>query len=197
MRDAEREISLHSLVGVLTYARMRITGEQVRRDVLRQLRILEHLLSVSKLKNATFLLKFERLEMRNVALGRGLLTEGPTRMHLMAWNRQHGAVSASKLQYRVRVCIESIPAHAVSLETASHLFLSPSFVESVDTERTTEDEKACLCVWVWTADPDNIAIEGLFSLEEPIEFTEEQHNDFFTRLGNMELPRCAMARPQC
>lgn len=97
------------------------------------------------------------------------------------------SISASKLQYRVRVCIEGIPAHAENVET-SQLFQAPTFIETADMEKTTEDERACMCVWVWTTDPDSIAIEGLLSLEEPVEFTEEQHNDFFTRLGNMELP---------
>jgi hypothetical protein len=55
---------------------VRLTCEQVRRDVLRQLRVPEHLLFVTKMKEATFLLLFERLELRNAALGRGLLTDG-------------------------------------------------------------------------------------------------------------------------
>src|SRR6185312_13623617 len=112
---------------------------------------------------------------------------GRTRLHLMPWTRQCGAVSASKLLYRVRVCIEGIPAHAASVETASKLFQAPTFVESIDLEISTEDERVCLCVWIWTADPDCIALQGLLSLEEPFEFTDEQHNEFSARSGNMEL----------
>ena len=42
-------------------------------------------------------------------------------------------------------------------------------------------------MWVWAVDPDAIAKEGILMLEEPVELSEEFHNDFFTRLGNMEL----------
>ena len=187
VREAEREVQLHLLVGVRLDARVRLTCEQVRRDVLQQLRIPDHLMNVTKLKDATFLLRFEHPELRNAALGRGLLSAGRTRLHLMPWTRQCGAVSASKLLYRVRVCIEGIPAHAASVETASKLFQAPTFVESIDLEISTEDERACLCVWIWTADPDCIALQGLLSLEEPFEFTDEQHNEFSARSGNMEL----------
>ena len=42
-------------------------------------------------------------------------------------------------------------------------------------------------MWVWAVDPDAIAKEGILMLEESVELSEEFHNDFFTRLGNMEL----------
>jgi len=158
VREAERELSLHSLVGVLLDACVRITCEQVRWDVLRQLRIPDHLLAVSKLREATFLLQFERPELRNAVLGRGMLSTGLTKMHFLPWTRQYPATSASKQHYRVRVCIEGIPAHVASVEVASRLFPASAYVELIDTERETEDEKACLCVWVWIADPDSIAI---------------------------------------
>jgi hypothetical protein len=99
---------------------------------------------------------------------------------------QIGAAT-SKLKYRVRVCIEGIPTHAAQVETIAKLF-PPTFVENIDTETPTENEKARVCAWVWTPDPDGFAKEGVLRLEEPIEFTEEFHNDFFTRVGNMELP---------
>jgi len=61
-------------------------------------------------------------------------------------------------------------------------------MDRVDQELRKEEEAACVCVWVTTSDPDSIAVEGTLKLEEPVGFTEEQHNEFFTRLGNMELP---------
>jgi len=122
-----------------------------------------------------------------MALGRGLLAAGRTQIHVMPWTRQFGA-AASKLKYRVRVCLEGIPSHAAQVETIAKLFPSSAFVEIIDTETPTEKEKACVCVWIWTVDPDGIAKEGVLRLEEPVEFTEEFHNDFYTRLGNMEIP---------
>ena len=108
VREAERELSLHSLVGVLLDARVRITCEQVRRDVLRQLRIPDHLLAVSKLRDATFLLQFERPELRNAALGRGMLSTGLTKLHFLPWTRQYAATSASKLHYRHPLMLSSL-----------------------------------------------------------------------------------------
>ncbi|KAG2535827.1 hypothetical protein PVAP13_9NG134546 [Panicum virgatum] len=122
IRDAERDVSLHALIAVQLDARVRLTCEQVRRDVLRQLHIPEHLMGVTKMKDATFLLRFVQPAQRNAALVRGLLAAGRTRLHLMPWTRQFGATAASKLPYRVRVCIEGIPEHAAHIEVLSKLF---------------------------------------------------------------------------
>lgn len=103
----------------------------------------------------------------------------------MPWTRQFGATE-SKLRYHVRMCIEGVPVHGAQVETISQLLPEGTFVENIDTKMHTEAEKACLCVWIWAVDPDAIAVEGVLKLEEPIEFTGEFHNDFFTRLGNME-----------
>ena len=56
IRDAERDTSLHALIGVELDARVPMTRAQVRRDALRQLRIPEHLMLATKMKDATFLL---------------------------------------------------------------------------------------------------------------------------------------------
>ncbi|KAG2593167.1 hypothetical protein PVAP13_5NG109742 [Panicum virgatum] len=168
-------------------ARVPLDCEMVRRDALQQLRIPEHSGTVSKLREATFLLRFDRPELRNAALRRGPLMAGRTRLHIMPWSRQFGA-SDNKLMYRVRVCIEGVPAHATQEEIVAKLLPPSVFIEKFDYELVTEDEKACMCLWVWAVDPDAIAKEGLLKLEEPVEFSEEHHNDFFTRSGNMELP---------
>ena len=112
---------------------------------------------------------------------------GRTRLHIMPWSRQFGA-SDNKLMYRVRVCIEGVPAHATQEKIVAKLLPPFVFIEKFDYELVTENEKACMCLWVWAVDPDAIAKEGLLKLEEPVEFSEEHHNDFFTRGGNMELP---------
>jgi len=96
IRDAERDTSLHALIGVELDARVPMTRAQVRRDALRQLRIPEHLMLVTKMKDATFLLRFEQPAMRSASLARGMLAAGPTRLHLLPWTRQFGATAASK-----------------------------------------------------------------------------------------------------
>ncbi|RLN38860.1 hypothetical protein C2845_PM01G27360 [Panicum miliaceum] len=178
IREAERDVMLHTLLGVQLDARVALNCDVIGRDALQQLRIPEYALSVSKVKAATFLLRFERPEQRNAALGRGLLAVGRTQLHVMPWTRQFGAAS-SKLKYRVRVCIEGVPAHAAQVEPITKLFPSSTFVEKIDSGMNTEDERACVCVWVWTPNPDEIAKEGVLWLEEPFEFTGEY----------MELPK--------
>ena len=121
-------------------------------------------MNVTKLKDATFLLRFERQELRNAALGRGLLSAGHTRLHLMPWTRQFGATAASKLPYRVRVCIEGIPEHAAHIEVLSKLFPPNAIIDELDTVKNSEDEVACVWVWLSVADPDSIAVEGRLSL---------------------------------
>jgi len=136
------------------------------------LRIPEHSLQVSKLRFATFLVRFEAQAQRNAALGREVLVVGRTRLHLMPWTRQFGA-SACRLFYRVRVCIEGVPPHAEQMEVVSQLFDRRTFVECVDHEKASEDERACFCIWVRTGDPDAIPRDGTLQLEEPPEFAEE------------------------
>jgi len=108
----------------------------------------------------------------------------------MPWTRQFGAKATSKLKYRVRVCIEGVPAHAVDIDTISKLFSAETVIDRIDTEKKREEEWACIYVWITTKDPDSIAIEGTLRLEEPVEFSEEEHNEFFMRLGDadMDLP---------
>jgi len=72
---------------------------------------------------------------------------GRTRLHIMPWSRQFGA-SDSKLMYRVRVCIEGVPAHATQEEIVAKLLPPFVFIEKFDYELVTEDEKACMCLWV-------------------------------------------------
>lgn len=80
IRDAERDLELHTLIGVQLDARMPLPCDLVRRDALQQLHIPEHVLGVMKLKAATFLLRFGQPAMRNAALGRGTLSVGHTRL---------------------------------------------------------------------------------------------------------------------
>ncbi|KAG2586658.1 hypothetical protein PVAP13_5NG060405, partial [Panicum virgatum] len=177
IRETEHEALLQGLLAVQMDARVPLDSEMVRRDALQQLRIPEHSLTVSKLREATFLLWFDRSELRNATLRRGPLMAGRTRLHIMPWSRQFGA-SDSKLMYRVRVCIEGVPAHATQEKIVAKLLPPFVFIEKFDYELVTENEKACMCLWVWAVDPDAIAKEGLLKLEEPVEF----------RGGNMELP---------
>ena len=98
--DAERDIQLHSLIGVQLDATLRMSCEQVHRDVFRQLNIPGYAVEVTMLKAATFLLRFAQPAMRNTALGRRQLTAGGTRLHVMTWTRQFGAEATSSGESR-------------------------------------------------------------------------------------------------
>jgi len=164
-------------------ARARISDEQVRRDALRQLRISASSLRVTKIGAATFLLRFTDPALRTAALGARAISIGYTSLRLRPWTRQFGA-QASKLRYRVRVCLEGVPSHAWQCEVVAPLFGQPSFVEEICDKRYLEKEKECFCLWIWTDDPTTIAKSGSLQLEEPITVTEE----YFIHLGNMGSP---------
>ncbi|RLM75502.1 hypothetical protein C2845_PM15G25150 [Panicum miliaceum] len=183
IREAEREATLHALIGVQLGARVRLSCDEVRREALQQLRLPEHLLFVTMLKEATFLLRFEQPAHRTAALGRGMLAAGRTHLHLMPWSRQYSASAASKLPYRVRVCVEGVPEHAAQVEVLSKLFPPTAIIDEIDTVKNSKAETACVCSWVSVDDPDGIAVEGILKIEEPMELSEEQH---FECSGNME-----------
>jgi len=56
IREAERDLELHSLVGVQLDARRWLTCDQVHWDVISQLRIPGYALGVTMVKAATFIL---------------------------------------------------------------------------------------------------------------------------------------------
>ncbi|RCV45303.1 hypothetical protein SETIT_9G443100v2 [Setaria italica] len=108
---------------------------------------------------STLLLKFATSQLRNRVLDYGGLVAGRTALCLMLWTHQVSA-SASKVLYRVRVCIEGI-----------------------DNVRETEKEKDCFCLWLWIANPTGIAKTDSLKIEKLLTFPEE----FYMRFGNEML----------
>ncbi|CAL4962704.1 unnamed protein product [Urochloa decumbens] len=155
-------------------ARARLSCEGVLRDALQQLRIPASALRVSRCSPDSFLLNFETMEMRNAAYSFRKLSEGPAALHLMPWGRQVSAsATVSHLFYHARVCLEGIPDHAHNVESVLHLLPAQSFVERVDYDRKTEDEKGCFILWVWCNDPEALAVQGTLKIEEPFELPED------------------------
>ena len=159
MRAEERVLNLHALVGVQLDARARLSCEDVHRDALRQLRIPAGELEVVCLSTATFLLRFTSPDLRNAALRCGALHVARSALQLRPWNR-HISASAASFKFRVRLCIEGLPSHAHQPQTIAQLFKSPTFIEEIAGDQDREEEKGCFCVWIWTADPSNIAKAG-------------------------------------
>ncbi|RLN33559.1 hypothetical protein C2845_PM03G14920 [Panicum miliaceum] len=176
LAEEERNLELHALLAVQVDGRAQLTIDQVLRDALRQLRISEWSLRVTNIAAATFLLRFVDPTFRTAALVSRGITVGHTGLHLRPWTRQFGA-AASKIKYRVRLCLEGVPSHAWQCEVVAPLFSPPSFVEKICDKRYTDKEKECLCLWMWTDD-------GTLRIEEPITVTEEH----FIHLGNMGSP---------
>jgi hypothetical protein len=87
IREVERDLELHSLIGVQLDARQWMTYDQVHWDVIRQLCIPGFVLRVTMMKPATFLLRFGQPVQRNAALGHRPISVGSTRLHLMPWTR--------------------------------------------------------------------------------------------------------------
>ncbi|RLM98075.1 hypothetical protein C2845_PM06G20220 [Panicum miliaceum] len=181
--EAEWEVEIHGLVAVQLDARVHLTCEAMRRDVLRQLRIPEHELMVTHLKPAWFLLRFESSHLHNTALATRVLPTSCTGLRLMPWTKQVSAKSSS-LFYRVRVCIEGLPGHGHQIETVTPLFKTLTIIDTVDPERQRDEEIGCFCLWLWTSDLDVIAKEGVLQIAKPVEVSD----DYFISLGNMELP---------
>lgn len=132
---------------------------------------------------ATFLLRFESTDLRNAALANGGFYPSGASLRFMTWSRRFGATAGS-LNFRARVCIEGLPGHAHQAETVAQLFITPSFVDEVDDNVEKEEEKSTFNLWIWTDAPSDLAVEGTLQIEEPIQLSD----DFYLRLGNMELP---------
>ncbi|CAO2211514.1 unnamed protein product [Urochloa humidicola] len=79
--------------------------------------------------------------------------------------------AAPPLPYKARVCVEGVPAHARQLETLAGLFTGFALVESLADDdgalAVADKEAACVCVWVWTRDPDAVARAGTLMIQEP------------------------------
>ena len=143
--EEERSLELHSLLAVQADGRVKLTDEQVRRDAVRQLRISEWSLRVTKIAAATFLLRFDDPALRTATLASRGLSVGHTSLHLRPWTRHFGA-SASKIKFRVRVCLEGVPSHAWQCEVVTPLFSPSTFVEEICDKKYTDKEKECLCL---------------------------------------------------
>ncbi|KAG2653100.1 hypothetical protein PVAP13_1NG427919 [Panicum virgatum] len=160
LRAAEHDVTTLSLVAVQLDARVWLTCETVRRDVIHQLRIPEHELTVVRLKPATSLLRFLSPQLRNEALAACVLSVGRIGLRVMPWTKQVNAMSSS-LCFCVCVCLEGI-------ETVRQLFRGPVSVDGVDDERERDEEIGCFCLWLWTSDPDAIAKTGVLQIAVPV-----------------------------
>ncbi|RCV12983.1 hypothetical protein SETIT_2G310500v2 [Setaria italica] len=84
---------------------------------------------------------------------------------------------------RAKLSGEVVSASAAKL-MYPNIFNAPTFIEEIDTEHETEQERDCLCLWVWTANPDGLAKTVSLQVVEPLTFPEE----YYWKMGEMDLP---------
>lgn len=86
----------------------------------------------------------------------------------------------------VRVCLEGVPEHERQLETVAVLFKNNCLMDCIDDIHPTDQDVACFCIWIWTADPEGIARRGSLGLEEPPRVASSLFD--FPELGISEPP---------
>ncbi|CAL4919180.1 unnamed protein product [Urochloa decumbens] len=189
IREAERDLEAFAIVAVQVNARARLETTQVRQEAVRQLRIPFYELGVSRLSAATFLLRFDNQQQRDIAQRCRELQVGHTKLHLMQWKRQVSSKALSKFNYQARLCIEGVPAHARHAATVAGLFKAPAFIDDLECDMEKPIEEECLRIWLWTSEPDEIPTTGTLHIEEPVTLPQEGYADSLYELG---MPMGAM-----
>ncbi|CAN6313286.1 unnamed protein product [Urochloa humidicola] len=172
IREAERDLEMHTLVAVQRDANVPLSCAAVLWDALRQLRIPDRDLSVEGLSKAIFLLRFSSVQARNAALHVREIYVANTALNIMRWSRRIGA-SLGRLRYRARICLEGVPRHARNATSVAQLFSHPSFIDEVDCRAEKEKERFCFILWVWTDAPTDLALKGKLQIEEPLEIPDD------------------------
>ncbi|CAN6381723.1 unnamed protein product [Urochloa humidicola] len=184
IRGEEHALETFALLAVQADARVHLDTARVRQEAVRQLHVPFYELGVTRLSEATFLLRFDNQLQRNAARHHGTLRIGHVGLQLLPWMRQVGArASLSKFRYRARLCIEGLPAHARHAETVASLFPKPSFVDDMECDMEKPEEEECLRLWIWTMVPDEIATTGTLQVEEPVTLPEEGYEGSLVDLG--------------
>ncbi|CAO2206344.1 unnamed protein product [Urochloa humidicola] len=156
IRVEERDLELSTLVAVQWDASVLVLCATVLRYAPHQLRILAHELSIEGLSRVMFLLRFRSRELRTMALAARSFCAGNIELNIMSWSRRIGA----------------------------KLFSNQSFIDEIDCTVEKEEEWFCFNVWVWTDAPNDLALQGILQVEEPLDLPDEQYYG----MSDMELP---------
>jgi hypothetical protein len=89
-------------------------------------------------------------------------------LRFMPWQQQVSATTLSRFQYKVRVCIEGILEHIRRACSLASFFPRPSFVDDEICDFEKPEEEECLCLWVWTTNPEGIPTYAMLQVEEPV-----------------------------
>lgn len=131
-------------------------------------------LGVIRLSEATFLFNFTYQPQRNATRNKGIRV-GHTGLKLLPWSRCIGADNELvKFRYRARLCIEGVPGHVRQPKAIDPLFKDSTFIDELHCDKEKPEEEACVCLWVWTADPDGLAKTVTLEVVEPVTLLEDQ-----------------------
>lgn len=140
---------------------------EVRAAIEDQLLIPSSEMEVSLYTNG-FLVLFSDGRLRDHALDcQNGIDLGGARLFFRPWLRMANS-TASRLLFKMRLCIEGVPPHARQPETLKQLFDPNTLIECIDAP-LSDKETACCCVQLWTSDPDGFALEGILNVDEPME----------------------------
>ncbi|KAL5228628.1 hypothetical protein ABZP36_016893 [Zizania latifolia] len=121
-------------------------------------------------RGRSFLVFFSWVEDHTAALAENRLSLRGLELKLIHWSRRVQA-SFFNFCFRARLCLEGIPRHAWSGDTASIFLADGCILDKVDDVTPTEKEAACLCVWAWVQEVNCIPKSASLLIAEPHDIT--------------------------
>ncbi|KAM0834820.1 hypothetical protein ACQ4PT_063336 [Festuca glaucescens] len=167
--DAEQLLGRHAVVTTVVGFRPSLELFEITRGMALHFRIAEADVKVTVHAPGEFLLRSRDPAVKREALQHyGPLVLRSVSFLLSPWTRLRRA-TASNLLYQVRVCLEGVPDHAWDVVSVAPLFTGEAIIDHIDDSVNSEQETACLRLWVWMSNVDMLAMCGVLKLEEPTE----------------------------
>jgi hypothetical protein len=167
--SADRRLTLHGVVAVIGGLQTTIGIAQVAQLFADRFKTTASRVEATVHAPGEYLLYFADPATRRAALViQGPLVLGGASFLLTPWGRLRRAMPAF-LPYKARVCIEGVPEHARDPDSIAPLFAGQALVDSVDEVALSDQETACIRLWVWMEDVGRLATRGTLKREEPIE----------------------------
>jgi hypothetical protein len=112
-----------------------------------------------------FVIEFSSPTCRNRILSWSwFLPVGGLLYRFLPWTPTSHA-EVSDLCYKVRLCIEGVPAHSHQLASVAQLMAPATLMEKIEVDPFADKDRACCVVWAWTQDPNGFAKSGTLQLE--------------------------------
>ncbi|CAN6361815.1 unnamed protein product [Urochloa humidicola] len=103
-----------------------------------------------------FLIKFKHRRHCEEAAKKGFAKRQGIEIHFIKWRSLNHALGVMLL-YRVRLCLDGVPAHTWSEDIAEKIISKTCALEKVDTDLMFPEETKTIDLWAWTADPSSIS----------------------------------------